>query len=110
MTRLTVALANLIVALAVLPGCARSADQPLAAQIDAVFREAHADGEFNGSVLVTRGDAVVYQVYLRSLADGNGDGIGDLTGLRARLQYLADLGIDAIWVNPGYPSPMVDGG
>jgi alpha-glucosidase len=54
-------------------------------------------------------DAVVYQVYLRSFADGNGDGIGDLTGLRARLQYLADLGIDAIWVNPWYPSPIVDG-
>jgi alpha-glucosidase len=55
-------------------------------------------------------DAVVYQIYLRSIADGNGDGIGDLTGLRARLQYLADLGVDAIWVNPWYPSPMVDGG
>jgi alpha-glucosidase len=55
-------------------------------------------------------DAVVYQVYLRSFADGNGDGIGDLTGLRARLPYLAGLGIDAIWVNPWYPSPMVDGG
>jgi Alpha amylase, catalytic domain len=55
-------------------------------------------------------DAVVYQVYLRSFADGNGDGIGDLTGLRARLQYLAGLGIDAIWVNLWYPSPMVDGG
>jgi alpha-glucosidase len=55
-------------------------------------------------------DAVVYQIYLRSFADGNGDGIGDLTGLRARLQYLADLGVDAIWVNPWYPSLMVDGG
>jgi alpha-glucosidase len=55
-------------------------------------------------------DAVVYQIYLRSFADGDGDGIGDLTGLRARLQYLAGLGIDAIWVNPWYPSPMVDGG
>ena len=61
MSRLTVALANLIVVLAVLPGCARSADQPLPAQLDAVFREAHADGEFSGNVLVTRGDAIVYQ-------------------------------------------------
>ena len=61
MSRLTVALANLIVALAVLPGCARSADRSLTAQLDAVFREAHADGEFNGSVLITRDDAIVYQ-------------------------------------------------
>jgi alpha-glucosidase len=54
--------------------------------------------------------AVVYQVYLRSFADGNGDGVGDLAGLRAHLPYLAGLGVDAIWVNPWYPSPMVDGG
>jgi len=55
-------------------------------------------------------EAVVYQVYLRSFADGNGDGVGDLPGLRARLPYLASLGIDALWINPWYPSPMVDGG
>ncbi len=55
-------------------------------------------------------DAVVYQVYIRSFADGNGDGIGDIAGLRTRLRYLADLGVDAIWVNPWYRSPMVDGG
>jgi alpha-glucosidase len=54
--------------------------------------------------------AAIYQVYLRSFADGNGDGIGDLTGLRQRLPYLADLGVDAIWLNPWYPSPMADGG
>jgi alpha-glucosidase len=54
--------------------------------------------------------AVVYQVYLRSFADGNGDGIGDLPGLLSRLPYLADLGVDAIWVNPWYPSPLHDGG
>ena len=54
--------------------------------------------------------AAIYQVYLRSFADGNGDGIGDLAGLRARLPYLSELGIDAIWLNPWYPSPMADGG
>jgi alpha-glucosidase len=55
-------------------------------------------------------DAVVYQVYLRSFADSNGDGVGDLDGLRSRLPYLADLGVDAIWITPWYPSPMADGG
>jgi alpha-glucosidase len=54
--------------------------------------------------------AVIYQVYVRSFADGNGDGIGDLAGVRARLPYLCDLGIDAIWFTPWYPSPMADGG
>ncbi|GAA4061255.1 glycoside hydrolase family 13 protein [Nonomuraea soli] len=54
--------------------------------------------------------AAVYQVYLRSFADGNGDGTGDLAGLRARLPYIADLGMNAIWLNPWYPSPMADGG
>ncbi|TPG34289.1 glycoside hydrolase family 13 protein [Mycolicibacterium hodleri] len=54
--------------------------------------------------------AVVYQVYIRSFADGNGDGIGDVAGLRDRLPYLARLGVDAIWINPWYPSPMADAG
>jgi alpha-glucosidase len=54
--------------------------------------------------------AAIYQLYMRSFADGNGDGIGDLAGARARLPYLADLGIDAIWFNPWYPSPMADAG
>jgi alpha-glucosidase len=54
--------------------------------------------------------AVVYQVYIRSFADGNGDGIGDILGMRARLPYLAQLGVDAIWINPWYPSPMADAG
>ena len=54
--------------------------------------------------------AVIYQVYVRSFADGNGDGIGDLAGVRTRLQYLADLGVDAIWFNPWYLSPLADGG
>ena len=54
--------------------------------------------------------AVIYEVYVRSFADGNGDGIGDLAGVRARLPYLAELGIDAIWFAPWYPSPMADAG
>lgn len=53
---------------------------------------------------------VVYQVYIRSFADGNGDGTGDIAGLRSRLPYLRDLGIDAIWLNPWYESPLHDGG
>jgi alpha-glucosidase len=55
-------------------------------------------------------EAVVYEVYPRSFADANGDGIGDLEGLRLRLPYLADLGVDAIWLTPFYPSPLADGG
>jgi alpha-glucosidase len=54
--------------------------------------------------------AVIYQVYLRSFADGNGDGVGDLAGVRSRLGYLHDLGVDAIWFTPWYISPMADGG
>ena len=49
-------------------------------------------------------------MYVRSFADGNGDGIGDLAGVRAKLPYLRDLGVDAIWFTPWYPSPMADGG
>jgi alpha-glucosidase len=55
-------------------------------------------------------EAVIYQVYPRSFADGNGDGIGDLAGVRSRLGHLAGLGIDAIWFSPWYPSPMADAG
>jgi alpha-glucosidase len=54
--------------------------------------------------------AVIYQVYIRSFADGNGDGVGDIAGLRDRLPYLADLGVDAVWINPWYPSPLADAG
>ncbi|MGD2101913.1 MAG: glycoside hydrolase family 13 protein [Acidimicrobiia bacterium] len=54
--------------------------------------------------------AVVYQVYVRSFADGNGDGTGDIEGIRSRLPYLRSLGVDAIWVNPWYDSPLHDGG
>ncbi len=54
--------------------------------------------------------AVIYQVYVRSFADADGDGTGDLAGVRSRLPYLRDLGVDAIWFNPWYPSPLADGG
>lgn len=53
---------------------------------------------------------IVYQIYPRSFQDSNGDGIGDLDGMRARLDYLVSLGIDALWISPVYPSPMVDFG
>lgn len=53
---------------------------------------------------------VVYQIYPRSFQDSNGDGVGDLAGIISRLAYLADLGIDAIWISPIYPSPMADFG
>jgi alpha-glucosidase len=53
---------------------------------------------------------VVYEIYARSFADANGDGVGDLAGIRSRLDYLSWLGIDAIWITPTFPSPMVDGG
>jgi alpha-glucosidase len=54
--------------------------------------------------------AVLYQIYPRSFADANGDGIGDLAGIAGRLEYLAWLGVDAIWLNPVHPSPNVDWG
>ncbi|GIE84541.1 glycoside hydrolase family 13 protein [Actinoplanes regularis] len=55
-------------------------------------------------------DAVIYQVYPRSFADSDGDGVGDIDGIRAHLGHLRDLGVDAIWMSPWYPSPMADAG
>src|SRR5690554_505464 len=55
-------------------------------------------------------DAVVYQVYPRSFADANADGMGDLPGVTRRLDYLAHLGIDAVWLSPFYKSPQADAG
>ncbi|MEU6157363.1 glycoside hydrolase family 13 protein [Streptomyces sp. NPDC047130] len=55
-------------------------------------------------------DAVIYQVYPRSFADSNGDGMGDLPGIRTRLPYLRDLGVDAVWLSPFYASPQADAG
>jgi alpha-glucosidase len=54
--------------------------------------------------------AAIYQVYVRSFADRDGDGIGDIAGIRARLGYVRDLGVDAIWLNPWYVSPQADAG
>ena len=55
-------------------------------------------------------NAVLYEVYLRSFADSDGDGVGDLPGIRSRLPYLAELGVDGIWLTPFYPSPQADHG
>ncbi|MEU6860522.1 glycoside hydrolase family 13 protein [Glycomyces sp. NPDC046736] len=55
-------------------------------------------------------NAVIYQVYPRSFADADGDGTGDLAGVRARLPHLAELGVDALWFTPWYRSPQADGG
>ena len=54
--------------------------------------------------------AAIYQIYPKSFADADGDGVGDIAGIRSRLPYLADLGVDAIWVSPWYLSPQRDGG
>ncbi|WP_347355004.1 glycoside hydrolase family 13 protein [Intrasporangium sp.] len=54
--------------------------------------------------------AVSYQIYPRSWADSDGDGLGDLPGITARLEYLCELGVDAIWLSPFYPSPQADAG
>jgi len=54
--------------------------------------------------------AVVYQIYPRSFADANGDGLGDLPGITSRADYLEELGIDAVWLSPFYPSELADGG
>src|ERR671930_287328 len=55
-------------------------------------------------------DAVFYEIYVRSFADSNGDGVGDLAGITARLDHVRELGVDAIWLTPFFTSPGVDFG
>ena len=55
-------------------------------------------------------NAIVYQIYPKSFKDSNGDGIGDLAGITEKLDYLHDLGINVLWINPVYCSPMKDNG
>ena len=54
--------------------------------------------------------AAFYQIYVRSFQDSNGDGVGDIPGIRSRLPYLKELGVDALWLTPFYPSPQADHG
>ena len=69
---------------------------------------AHKDADLENFRWWERG--IIYQIYPRSFMDSNGDGIGDLGGIRSRLDYLQWLGVDAIWISPIYPSPMADFG
>ncbi len=55
-------------------------------------------------------ESVVYQIYPKSFCDGNGDGIGDIKGIISKLDYLAWLGVDVVWISPMYPSPGYDNG
>ena len=55
-------------------------------------------------------DAIIYQLHVKAFLDANGDGIGDFAGLTQKLDYLADLGVTAIWLLPFYPSPLRDDG
>ena len=54
--------------------------------------------------------AVVYEIYPRSFMDLDGDGLGDIVGITSRVEYLSDLGVDAVWLTPFYPSELADGG
>jgi hypothetical protein len=54
--------------------------------------------------------AVVYQIYQRSFADANADGIGDLEGITSKVPYVVSIGVDVVWVSPSYPSALADGG
>ncbi len=91
---------------------ARPADTPAIGDPTETAGEGFASG--GGAPYLSGADwwrsAVVYQIYPKSFADGNGDGIGDLIGVRNRLDHLQQLGVDGIWLSPFYTSPMADGG
>ncbi|MHC9044460.1 glycoside hydrolase family 13 protein [Microbacterium saperdae] len=73
---------------------------------DALLTESHEDEK----TAAWWRQAAVYQIYPRSFADANGDGLGDIPGILSRVDYLAELGIDAVWLSPFYPSALADGG
>ena len=76
-----------------------------------VIQRRNVGGRTNDDVRFARWDGtVIYQVYLKSFKDGNGDGVGDVAGLIEKLDYLVSLGVDAIWISPWFRSPMRDGG
>src|ERR1700712_5177787 len=92
---------------------------------DLGFCQSSTDGGVGGDALATGDRATggsrmaaatwwqsgtIYQIYPWSFQDSNGDGIGDLAGIRGRLDYIVDLGVEAIWISPIYPSPMADNG
>lgn len=95
-----------------LPVLAAQKDQAasLPSEHDAVTRQAPAGLSPSTADPLWWRSAVIYQIYIRSFADGNGDGIGDLAGVRQHLGYLKELGVDAIWFTPWYESPLADGG
>ena len=103
MTRLASAVAlSLILALAATAAWAQSAPAASAKSQPAPAATSSSDPWWK--------HAVIYEIYPRSFQDSNNDGIGDLNGITQRLDYLKDLGIDAIWISPMYPSPQVDFG
>src|ERR1700691_3409876 len=82
----------------------------LAPSIGAHSASPNADGAAASSEQNWWKNAVIYEIYPRSFQDTNGDGIGDLNGITEHLDYLKNLGVDAIWLTPVYPSPQVDFG